>query len=59
MFKWIQTIRKADSKARWFYFQYIVYLVVMIATTVYAYAKREAIRNTETREEQAIQHDKA
>lgn len=55
MFKWIQTIKNSDSKARWFYFQYIIYLVAIIASTIWAYARLDFVRSYEAKQEKEIQ----
>lgn len=39
MFRFIDMVKKADSKTRWFYFQLVIYMVTIVVTTVYVYAR--------------------
>lgn len=39
MLRFFRMLRHADSKTRWFYFQYIIYMLAIILSTVYAYAR--------------------
>ena len=41
MFKFIRTIRNAPSASRWVYYQYIIYLLLMVGSTLYAYFRLE------------------
>ncbi|GAB4225799.1 MAG: hypothetical protein Tsb0021_01110 [Chlamydiales bacterium] len=52
MIQFIRMLRDADSKTRWFYFQWIIYMIAIILTTVYAYARLEFDRSGKPKTEQ-------
>jgi len=41
MLKWIQAYREANSQTKYFYLTLAVYGLVIVLTTLYAYAKLE------------------
>jgi hypothetical protein len=55
MLKWVQSIKNADSKARWFYFQYIIYLIAIILSTIWAYVRLDFVRSYDAQQEETIQ----
>ncbi len=54
MFQWIKTLKNADNKARWFYFQYIIYLIAIILSTIWAYARLDFVRSYDEKQEKEI-----
>ncbi|NGX58342.1 MAG: hypothetical protein K940chlam3_01249 [Chlamydiae bacterium] len=54
MIKWIQDIKNSSNKTKWFYFQYVIYFLLMIATTIWAYARLDFVRSYEEKEEQEL-----
>ncbi|GEM_PF-3264697 len=52
MFK---AIKESSPSGRWVYYQYLLYLILMIASTFYAYYRLEIVRSEEKREEQALE----
>jgi hypothetical protein len=47
---------KAEGKSKWVYINYIVYLVAIIGTTLYAYGRLEFVRKKEIQQEKAIEN---
>lgn len=55
MFQFIRTIRKAPRSSRWVYYQYIIYLLLMIGSTVYAYFRLDFERSYDKTLKQEMQ----
>ncbi len=54
MFEWIQTIKNSSSQTKWFYFQYVVYVILMILTTIWAYGRLDFVRSYKVQQEQEL-----
>ncbi len=54
MLKWIQTIKNSSNTAKWFYFQYVIYVLVMILTTMWAYGRLDFVRSYEVEQKQEL-----
>lgn len=54
MFEWIQTIKNSSNKTKWFYFQYVIYVLLMIITTIWAYGRLEFVRSYDTSQEKEL-----
>lgn len=42
---WIQKFRDATSETKWFIFNFVVYTLIVIVTTVYCYARLDFVRS--------------
>lgn len=54
MLHWIQTIKNSRNKTKWFYFQYVIYVILIILSTIWAYARLEFVRSYEVDQEQQL-----
>lgn len=45
MFKYLAALKTADAKTRWFFFQVFIYAVLIIFTTIFAYARLDYVRS--------------
>lgn len=45
MMTWIQQFRRANPKTRWFIFNWAIYILLMIVTTIYCYARLDYVRS--------------
>lgn len=46
MFKWIQQFRDADPHTRYFIINWALYGILIVASTVYVYARLDYVRST-------------
>jgi len=54
MFEWIQTIKNSSNKAKWFYFQYVIYVILIIISTLWAYGRLEFVRSYDASQEKEL-----
>jgi len=54
MFKWIQTIKNSSNRTKWFYFQYVIYVLAMVVSTLWAYGRLDFDRSYEVKQEQEL-----
>lgn len=43
MFSWIRQFSAADAKTKWFIFNWFIYGLMLVATTLYCYARLQVI----------------
>lgn len=54
MFKWIRLYREADPHTKYFIFNWALYGFMIIASTVYVYARLNYVRKTPPVEQQKV-----
>lgn len=55
MFRWIESLKNAETGTKWFVFNCIVYGAIIVASTVYCYSRLDYVRTgtkTQTQLEQ-------
>lgn len=45
MIKWIREFKEADSKTKYFAFNWAIYGIALIASTIYCYARLDSVRS--------------
>lgn len=48
MFKWITALKDANPKTRYFAFNWAIYGIAIIVTTLYCYARLDYVRSGKT-----------
>lgn len=43
--RFLHFLRNTDNKTRWFYFQWFMYMLVIVLSTVYVYARLDFVRS--------------
>jgi len=54
MFQWYQTIKNSSNKAKWFYFQYFIYALAIILSTLWAFGHLDFVRSYEMEQEKEV-----
>ncbi len=54
MLKWIRTIKNSSNKTKWFYFQYFIYLLLIVLSTLWAYARLDFVRSYDTEQRKQL-----
>lgn len=52
--KWISEFSQASSKTKWFIFNWAIYGIVMVVTTLYCYARLNYVRSKAPPSEQIL-----
>jgi hypothetical protein len=52
MFEKLGTMIRMDPKTRWFWFNTLVYMIIIILTTIFAYARLDYVRSYSTKPKQ-------